>query len=108
MADRPPVIDADGHILERESDIRTHLESPWDQRETALRTSDQPWDDKLFGRLLGYPGYPRGGPAEQVEMWLKIMDQYGIEETVLFPSGVGNVSRLQEPEFAAAIARACN
>ena len=29
---RAPVIDADGHILERQEDVRKYLEPPWDQR----------------------------------------------------------------------------
>ena len=37
-----PVIDADGHVLEKERYIRKYLESPWDKRSTALRTRDQP------------------------------------------------------------------
>ena len=37
-----PVIDADGHVLEKERYIRKYLEAPWDKRSTALRTRDQP------------------------------------------------------------------
>ncbi len=36
MADWPPVIDADGHVLERQSDIRKYLEPPWNRRNTDL------------------------------------------------------------------------
>ncbi|HJQ80642.1 MAG TPA: hypothetical protein VJ828_11835, partial [Lacipirellulaceae bacterium] len=87
MADWPPVIDADGHVLERQSDIRKYLEPPWDRRNSGLWPSDQPFDTDLFD-TLGYPGYGRGmSPAQQVETWLKIMDEYNIEEAVLFPTG---------------------
>ncbi len=44
MADWPPVIDADGHVLERQSDIRKYLEPPWNRRNTGLWPSDQPFD----------------------------------------------------------------
>src|SRR5436309_13767381 len=68
MADWPPVIDADGHVLERQSDIRKYLEPPWNRRNTGLWPSDQPFDTDLF-ETLGYPGYDRGmSPAQQVEM----------------------------------------
>jgi hypothetical protein len=30
-------IDADGHIIENENDIRKYLKEPWNQRSTALR-----------------------------------------------------------------------
>ena len=43
-----PVIDADGHVLEKERYIRKYLEPPWDKRSTPLRTRDQPWDANLF------------------------------------------------------------
>jgi hypothetical protein len=43
-----PVIDADGHVLEKERYIRKYLEAPWNKRSTSLRTRDQPWDANLF------------------------------------------------------------
>lgn len=112
MAERPPVIDADGHIRERERDIRLHLEPPWDRRQTSLHPgSDQPWDTDLFDRQLGYDhlDYPRGiGPAEQVEIWHKLMDQYGIESAMLFPTGSASATKLREREFCVAVCRAAN
>ncbi len=108
MADWPPVIDADGHVLERQSDIRKYLEPPWNRRNTGLWPSDQPFDTDLFD-TLGYRGYDRGmSPAQQVETWLKIMDEYNIEEAVLFPTGSGNIPKLREPEFCVAACRAAN
>ena len=59
MADWPPVIDADGHVLERQSDIRKYLEPPWNRRNTGLWPSDQPFDTDLFD-TLGYRGYVAG------------------------------------------------
>src|SRR5262249_10849414 len=38
-------------------------------------------------------------PAQQVETWLKIMDEYNIEEAVLFPTGSGKNPKLPEPQF---------
>src|SRR2546425_11204500 len=84
-------------------DIRKFWEPPWTRRETGLWPSDQPFDTELFD-TLGYRGYDRGmSPAQQVETWLKIMDEYNIEEAVLFPTGSGNIPKLREPEvFVAA------
>ena len=108
MADWPPVIDADGHVLERQSDIRKYLEPPWNRRNTGLWPSDQPFDTDLFD-TLGYPGYGRNmSPAQQVETWLKIMDEHNIEQAVLFPTGSGNIPKLREPEFCLAACRAAN
>lgn len=108
MADRLPIIDADGHVLERQSDIRKYLEPPWDRRNTSLWPGDQPWDSDLFDTRL-YPGYHRDmSPADQVDFWLKTMDQYGMEQAVLFPTGSGNMAKLRETEFCAAVCRASN
>jgi hypothetical protein len=41
-------IDTDGHVLERQSDIRKYLESPWNKRPTPLWTGDQPWDNDMM------------------------------------------------------------
>jgi uncharacterized protein len=109
MADRPPVIDADGHIQDRQSDVRKYLEPPFDRRPTGLTPGDQPWDRDIMDTIARYPGYTKDlNPAQQVELWLKIMDEYGMEEAVLFPTGSGSASRLREPEFAVAVCRAVN
>jgi uncharacterized protein len=103
------VIDADGHILERQSDIRKYLGPPWNERKSDLWARDLPWDVELSGKLTGYPGYPkREGAAQQVEFWLDVMDQYDIEEAVLFPTGSGNITKLREKDFALAAIQACN
>ena len=43
-----PVIDTDGHVLERQSDIRKYLEAPWTKRPTGLWPGDQPWDNDMM------------------------------------------------------------
>ena len=103
-----PVFDCDGHLLERQQDVRKYLEAPWDKRPTSLWPGgDQPWDTELFGTLEG--GYKSGlSPAEQVEIWLSTMNRENMEEAVLFPSGSGNTAKLSEKEFAVAVCRACN
>jgi len=109
MADHMPVIDCDGHVLERQGDIRKYLQPPWDARHTSLWPGDQPFDTSMFGRLPGYPGYESGmSPADQVELWLKIMNEHGIEEAVLFPTGSGNIPKLGETDWAIAACRAAN
>ena len=108
MATRPPVTDADGHILERQSDIRKYLKPPWNRRPTPLWPSDQPWDQNLFG-TQGPEGYsPNMNPEEQLKTWLGVMEREGIETAVCFPTRSGRVTSLQERSFAAAVARACN
>src|SRR5207247_11126690 len=108
MADWPPVIDADGHVLERQSDIRKYLEPPWNRRNTGLWPSDQPFDTDLF-ETLGYSGYHRGmSPAQQVDSWLKIMCEYNIDEALLFSTGSVSTPQLREPAICVAAFRAPN
>jgi predicted TIM-barrel fold metal-dependent hydrolase len=108
MTERPRVIDADGHLLERDTDIRRYLGEPWNRRHTRLTPSDQPWDSELF-ETLGSRWYPRGAPPEeQVAAWLEVMDEHNIETAVLFPTGSGNIAKLREIDFQIALARAAN
>ena len=107
---RKPVIDCDGHIVERQSDIRKYLEPPFDKRDTPLLPGGYPWDIELF-HTLGYPDYPASGvrsPEEQVEIWLQILDRENIETAVLFPTGSGGAAAITEPSFSVAVARAAN
>ena len=46
--------------------------------------------------------------AEQVDRWHKIMDEYGIEKAICFPTGSGNIAKNQELPFQIAVARASN
>ncbi|HEY7000082.1 MAG TPA: hypothetical protein VH851_19265 [Candidatus Binatia bacterium] len=43
-----PVIDTDGHVLERQSDIRKYLAEPFVKRPTGLWPGDQPWDNDMM------------------------------------------------------------
>ncbi len=108
-------IDADGHILEHQSDVARYLEEPWNKRQTQLWPFDQPWDlapsDKTGANNQYMPtlGYDRDlTAAQQVETWLRALDDNNIEQAVLYPTGSGSVTKLQERDFMIAVARACN
>ena len=104
---REVVIDADGHIFEKQDEIRGYLESPWDRRPSPLFPGGQPWDTDLFDSL-GWIEMRQGGSKEQVDIWLELMDRENFETVVIFPSGAGSVASMAEPGFAAAVARATN
>jgi predicted TIM-barrel fold metal-dependent hydrolase len=118
MPQRPPIIDADGHILERESDIHAYLPEPWNRRASRLLPEDYPWDDSLFGTLgaanpayepVANVRYTNGmSPEAQIEAWHQIMDREGIAHAVCFPTRIGRLTKLHEREFQVAVARACN
>ncbi len=110
MATPCPVIDADGHILERQDEIRPYLEGPYKDRKTPLWPSNfQPWDSNLTGKIEPPCGYGWNMPAkDQVELWNRILDDHDIEQAVLFSTGSANVDKLQEPAWCNAVAKAVN
>jgi len=118
MPTQTPVIDADGHVLEREQDVRKYLRPPYDRRLTPLTPRDQPWDNDLtMTRPADDPAYtPAPGvvyrrdmsPAEQVDAWEKIAEHHGMEHAVCFPTGAGRVAKLREKDWQLAVARAYN
>jgi predicted TIM-barrel fold metal-dependent hydrolase len=101
-------IDTDGHVLEREVDIRKYLEPPWNRRSTPLRPGDQPWDSDLFDSFEMSVAWRGLSPGEQIKRWHEVMDRHRVETAICFPTGSGGVARLQEIPFQIAVARACN
>ena len=109
MATQIPAIDADGHIMEHQDEVRPYLDDRWKGRGTNLWPGGQPWDPDLRGQLAMPCGYSRKLKAkEQVAVWNRILDDYDIDKAVLFPTGSGSVAKNQEPAFAAGVARAVN
>jgi uncharacterized protein len=94
------IIDADGHIVEREQDIRPRLAEPHNRRRGALLPFDG-MDTSMGGRL---------GGLETVDLptRLRDMDAEGIDISVLFPTSSFNLSQVVERDYAAAYARAYN
>jgi len=109
MASKIPVIDADGHIMEQQSEVRKYLDGRWKGRGTQLWPGGQPWDTELSGKLELPYGYTHSMKAkEQVEIWNRICDDHEIDKAVLFPTGSGNMVKLQEPDYARDVIRAAN
>lgn len=93
------IIDADGHVRDRDANIRAHMEEPFCKRQGSLLPNDE-WDSSMFGTM--------GMDIDDVPTRLKDMDTEGIEISVLFPTGGFHVSRLPEKDYAGAFARAYN
>jgi len=94
------VIDADGHIVEKDRDIRAYLSRPYCDRSGALLPGDGL--DTSMGGLVG------GREHVDVPTRLKDMDTEGIDVSVLFPTGSFSVTRFMERDYAVAYARAYN
>lgn len=102
-------IDADGHILEHRADILKYLDGKYKGRNTGMWPGCQPWDSSL-GDTIGHPYeyFEHLSAKEQVTLWHRALDENEIEQAVLFPTGSGNIGKLQETEFAIAATKAVN
>ncbi len=103
-----PVIDTDGHVLERQSDIRKYLDEPWTKRPTSLWPGDQPWDNDMMNGFEMARNWKGLSAAQQVDNWHKIMDEHDIEKAICFPTGSGNIAKNQEVPYQIAVTRAAN
>jgi predicted TIM-barrel fold metal-dependent hydrolase len=94
------VIDADGHIVEKDKDIRAYLPEPHCRRQGALLPSEG-LDTSMGGRLGGLEN-------NDIPTRLKDMDREGIDISVLFPTGSFSLTKFIEHDYAVAYARAYN
>jgi predicted TIM-barrel fold metal-dependent hydrolase len=93
------IIDADGHVRDRDADIRAFMEEPYSRRQGSLIPNDE-WDSSMYGKL--------GMNITDVPTRLRDMDTEGIDISVLFPTGGFGVTRLPEKDYAAAFCRGYN
>lgn len=93
-------IDADGHIVEKNSDIRKYLAEPYNKRGGPLLPSD--------GLDTGMGGRVGGMEDNDIPTRLKDMDKEGIDVSVLFPTSSFALASFMERDYAVAYARAYN
>jgi predicted TIM-barrel fold metal-dependent hydrolase len=93
------VIDADGHVRDRDADIRKFMAEPYSRRQGSLLPNDV-WDSSMYGTL--------GMRVSDVPTRLRDMDKEGIDLSVLFPTSAFGVTQLPEKDYAAAYCRAYN
>lgn len=102
------IIDADGHVYEKDQELFAYLEEPYAGKQT----------------LFGFPfwptidGFQRGAIQARLnihkslvtdaQVWLDFLDQAGITRTVLYPTAGLTCGFIKDPEWAVAITRAYN
>jgi hypothetical protein len=91
-------IDADGHIVEKDADVRKHLPEPHSKRGPLLPSDGM---DTGMGGLVG------GNEHVDIPTRLKDMDREGIDVSVLFPTSSFAVKSFIERLSGVAYARAC-
>lgn len=102
------VIDADGHVYEKDEEIFEHLERPYSSKRTVLGFPFFPTLD----------GFHRGAIHSRLDvhqtfessasMWVEFLDRAGIERTVLYPTVALTCGLIRDRDWAVAVARAYN
>ena len=96
-----PVIDADGHILEKDHELREFLLPEFravpGKREYPLFA----WDGWARGALS-----PTKREHPSVELWLRFLDATEIALTVLYPNEGLNIGLQRDRDWAVGLARA--
>ena len=99
-----PIIDADGHVMEKDSELHDFLEGRY-------RGSPR---FATYGYFPSLDGWHRGSsvPGKDQETsaprWIELLDELGVQTTVLYPTTGLALGLGQDPEWACALARAYN
>lgn len=101
------IIDGDGHVRERDAEIRDYLDAPYRDNDVILNF---PFFPTLDGFHRGFGGVKAGKREGRVDAqdWLSVMDEVGIHSTVLYPTAGLGYGLIQDPEWAVALGRGYN
>ena len=104
------IIDADGHVMELDEQLREYIGPPFNQLEWHRSYSFWPGltSDGFLRSLRAPGGWAGGGTGPDAQDWLRFLDLNGIERTVLYPTQGLTHGLIREPEWAVALARAYN
>jgi predicted TIM-barrel fold metal-dependent hydrolase len=98
-----PIIDADGHVLERDRELRQFMPPEFRAVEGKREYPLFSWDGWARGALS-----PRQREHPSVELWLRFLDATEIAMTVLYPNEGLNIGLQRDGDWAVALARAYN
>ncbi len=100
------LIDGDGHVTERQSNILDYLESPWRERAkgTGGTFSLTPYDG--IDRNMG--GKLFKGSGHTCQAWLEALQVGGLDAAVLYTTVGLFLGMVNDPDHAIAVARAYN
>ncbi len=107
MAER--VIDADGHVIERDAQIKPYLDEPYRSHPDLLGVPFFPsldgWN-RAARRIADGKG--KRMPAPDAQAWLAFLDAAGIEASVLYPTNGLAYGLIKDREWAVVLARGYN
>ncbi len=96
-----PIIDADGHIFERDEEIHPSLDARF-QDEQSFRNSS------FFPGIDGWRRGGVGGGHVDAAAWLDFLDRTRLAGTIVYPTTALGFGFCRDPEWAAALAGAYN
>jgi predicted TIM-barrel fold metal-dependent hydrolase len=104
------IIDADGHVMELDDQLREHIGPPYADLEWYRSYSFWPGltMDGYLRSLRKPGGWAGGGSGPSAQDWLSFLDKNRIELTVLYPTQGLTHAAIQDRDWAVALARAYN
>ena len=103
------IIDADGHIIERDARIKEYLEEPYRSNPDLLGVPFFPTLDgwnRAARRVADGKG--KGMPQPDAKAWLAFLDDAGVDASVLYPTNGLAYGLIKDREWAAVLARGYN
>ncbi|MBM4259205.1 MAG: amidohydrolase [Deltaproteobacteria bacterium] len=102
------IMDADGHVYEKDSELFTYLEPPYAGEQSVLAFPFWPTIDGFHrGAMLGRLNIHKSLETN-ASIWLNFLDQAGIAQTVLYPTAGLTCGFIKDPEWAIAVTQAYN
>ena len=104
------IIDADGHVMELDSELREFIGAPYKDLEWHQSYSFWPGltMDGFLRSLRKPGGWAGGGTGPNAQDWLRFLDINKIELTVLYPTQGLTHGAIQDHDWAVCMARAYN
>jgi len=91
-------IDADGHVMETDDELRRYLPPPFEGRRALTA---------LFPSLDGWPRSTRKAPDQTpcLHKWRLFLEHSGVAGAVLYPTMGLAMAHIRDPKWAAVMAR---
>ena len=104
------IIDADGHVMELDEELREFIGPPYKDLEWHKSYSFWPGltMDGYLRSLRQKGGWAGGGEGPKANHWLEFLDKNQIELTVLYPTQGLTHAAIQDKDWAICMARAYN
>src|SRR5574342_581152 len=104
------IIDADGHVMELDNELREFIGPPYKDLEWHQSYSFWPGltMDGYLRSLRQKGGWAGGGDGPKAGHWLDFLDKNRIELTVLYPTQGLTHAAIQDKDWAICVARAYN